>query len=73
MRQQSIKQMRESLGIQQQDMAKKLGIGITQMYYIETGERRPSDKIKEKICELYGIDMNTLFLALKVTKRDKRK
>ena len=73
MRHQSLKQIRESLDIQQKDMAKKLGIWITQMYYIETGQRRPSDQLKEKMCKIYGIDMNTLFLALNITNSEKRR
>jgi transcriptional regulator with XRE-family HTH domain len=52
----------------QKDVAEKLGIEVSYLYMIETGMRNPSDKLKHKICELYGIDMNTLFLALELTK-----
>ena len=64
----TIKGIRKSRNLMQKDVAKKLGIEVSYLYMIETGMRNPSDKLKHKICDLYGIDMNTLFLALELTK-----
>lgn len=64
MKQQSIGQIREKLNLRPTETARKLGISYTYLYNIENGIRNPSDTIKRRMCELYGIDMNTLFLAL---------
>ena len=64
MKQQSIGQIREQLNMRPMETARKLGISYTYLYSIENGLKKPSDTIKRKICNLYGIDMNTLFLAL---------
>lgn len=69
MKQQSIGQIREKLKMRPIETAEKLGISYPYLYRIETGSSNPSDKLKRRICELYGIDMNTLFLALNFTNR----
>lgn len=73
MYEQNIRQIRKSRNLLQKDVAKELGIEVSYLYMIENGMRNPSDKLKIQLCKLYGIDMNTLFLALKLTKCKKTK
>lgn len=70
MKQQSIRQIRKSLNLKQCEVAKKVGVSNNYITMIENGIRNPGDTLKQKLCRLYGIDMNTLFLALEITKRD---
>ena len=70
MTQQSIRQIRQGLNLKQCEVAQKVGISNNYLTMIENGLRNPGDTLKQKLCDLYGIDMNTLFLALKVTKCD---
>lgn len=71
MKQPGIKQIRQSLNLRAEDVAKAVGITTNYVFMIESGIRTPNDIIKQKLCKLYGIDMNTLFLALNITKCDK--
>lgn len=63
-----IGKIREKANLSPIETARKLGITYAYLNYIEKGQRNPGDRLKEKICDLYGIDMNTLFLSLKSTK-----
>lgn len=71
MKQPGMKQIRKSLNLKAEDVAETIGVTSNYVMMIESGIRTPSDKLKHKLCELYGIDMNTLFLALNITKCEK--
>lgn len=68
MKVEKIGKIREKAKLTPIETARLLGISYAYLNYIETGQRNPSDGLKEKMCKLYGIDMNTLFLSLKSTK-----
>lgn len=74
MKVEKIGKIREKAKLTPIETARLLGISYAYLNYIETGQRNPSDGLKEKMCKLYGIDMNTLFLSLKSTKcwKDKK-
>lgn len=71
MKVEKIGKIRERANLTPTEASRKLGITYTYLNYIEKGERNPRDNLKERICKLYGIDMNTLFLSLKSTKSRK--
>ncbi len=50
-----IKEIRESLGMTQQDLAIKAGLAKPLISMIENGERFPSDDALHKLCEAFGV------------------
>lgn len=55
-----IKENRKLLGLTQEQFSKKIesSLGLVKMY--ETGVRKPSKKMKDKICEICNISLNEL-------------
>lgn len=55
-----IKQHRKLLGLTQEELSKKLksSLGLVKMY--ESGIRKPSKNMKEKLCNVYNISLNEL-------------
>lgn len=55
-----IKQHRKLLGLTQEELSKKLksSLGLVKMY--ESGIRKPSKNMKEKLCDVYNISLNEL-------------
>ena len=52
----TIKQLRESNGFTQQQLADYLGINRVMLTYFETGERKPTIAELEKLASLFGLD-----------------
>ena len=54
----TIKEFRQSQGLSQPKLAKALGIGVSTVGSYETGKINPSQKVLDKIREVYGVDLN---------------
>ena len=54
----TIKEFRQSQGLSQPKLAKALGIGVSTIGGYETGKINPSQKVLDKIREVYGVDLN---------------
>ena len=54
----TIKEFRQSQGLSQPKLAKALGIGVSTVGGYETGKINPSQKVLDKIREVYGVDLN---------------
>ena len=64
----TLKEIRNMKKIGLTDASNKIGITNTYLYLIEEGQRTPSDKIKIKMSEVYGVSPTTIFLATQLTK-----
>ena len=53
----TIKEFRQSQGLSQPKLAKALGIGVSTIGGYETGRINPSQKIFDKIKEVFGVDL----------------
>lgn len=57
-----LKKVRQNMGLRQTDLAKRAGVGLTTIYYIESGyEDRASKKTKEKIALGLGKKVEEIF------------
>ena len=54
----TIKEFRQSQGLSQPKLAKALGIGVSTVGSYETGKINPSQKVLDKIKEVYGVDLS---------------
>ena len=54
----TIKEFRQSQGLSQPKLAKALGIGVSTVGGYETGKINPSQKVLDKIKEVYGVDLS---------------
>lgn len=54
----NIKEFRLAQGLSQQKLAQALGIGVSTIGGYESGRIHPSQKVFEKIKEIYGVDLN---------------
>ena len=54
----TIKEFRQSQGLSQPKLAKALGIGVSTVGGYETGKINPSQKVLDKIREVYGVDLS---------------
>ena len=62
----TIKELREEKELSQEELAKELGCSSNSISQYETGKRKPSDKIVEKIKQVYGIVIEATTLSAKV-------
>jgi transcriptional regulator with XRE-family HTH domain len=65
----TLRELRESKKISPQTASEALEISKTYLWYLETGQRNPSDKLKMKMANLYKVSPTTIFLASQTTKR----
>ena len=54
----TIKEFRQSQGLSQPKLAKALGIGVSTIGGYESGKINPSQKVLDKIKEVYGVDLS---------------
>ena len=54
----TIKEFRQSQGLSQPKLAKALGIGVSTIGGYETGKINPSQKVLDKIRQVYGVDLS---------------
>lgn len=58
-----IKQLRESMGLKQKDIAKKVGITTTTMYRYEKEINEPSIEMLKKFADVFGTSVDYLIEA----------
>lgn len=68
MKEYTIKEIRKMRGFTRKQVAEKIGITKDYVYMIESGKRSPSDKIKNKLAELFNLPVVQIFLAIQRTK-----
>lgn len=69
MKKNTLKELRIKKNLTFKKAAEKLNISKTYLYFLENGQRNPSDKLKNKMAEIYGVSATTIFLASQLTKR----
>lgn len=58
----NLKKLRQRMGLRQVDIAKLSGVGLTTIYYIESGyEERASQKTKKKIAKALDKKVEEIF------------
>ena len=57
----NLKKLRKSAGLTQEQLAEKAKVSTTYLAYIETGTKRPSLKVINKIAEVLGVKTKDLF------------
>ena len=65
----TLQQLRLQRDLSQKDAAKILSIRNGYLCMIESGDRKPSDELKEKMARLYRCSIEDIFLGIKSTKR----
>lgn len=68
MKRKTIKDLRISIGLSQEEASREFNIHKRYLSMIENGKRNPSDKLKIKMANLYKTTIDVIFLALKTTK-----
>ena len=68
MKTKKLKELREDVGLTQNEVAKKLNKTCTYISLLENGKRNPSDKVQEQLAKLYKVEISDIFLAIKLTK-----
>lgn len=58
---QKIRNLRESLGISPEKVAKDIGVSISSYLKYESGDRIPRDEVKEKIANFFGRSVGFIF------------
>jgi transcriptional regulator with XRE-family HTH domain len=56
----NIKRFRERLGLSQEQIAEYLGIARESISYYENGKREIPVEVLNKLCDVYGIDLDML-------------
>lgn len=69
MKTKTLKELRESRNMTQEESAREFEITKEYLSMLERGERNPSDKLKEKMANSYNVSMYYIFLACTETKR----
>lgn len=67
MKEYTLKEIRLLRGYTRKQVAEIIGISKDYLYMIESGKRTPSDKIKNKLAELYNVPVVQIFLATQRT------
>lgn len=62
-----LKQLRNKAGMNQEQLAKRLGLSKSAISMYESGSREPSLEILEAIADIFNVDMNTLTGAKKLS------
>lgn len=68
MKKYSLKERREKNGLTQKQVAEQLKINKNYLSMLENGTRNPSDKMKEKLSNLYKCSVADIFLSIQTTK-----
>lgn len=67
----NLRQLRESRGLTQKEVAKLIDTSISYLSALENGKRNPGDKFKERLAKLYKCSVIDIFLAVNSSKRRK--
>lgn len=68
MRKCTLKELRESRNMTQEEVGKATNKTTRYVSMIEQGIRNPSDKMKESLAEVYGVSLMQIFLSTQTTK-----
>lgn len=63
----TLQELRIKNGYTQNEVAKKTDTTTTYISLLENGHKNPSDKMKEKLANLYNCKIEDIFLAIKLT------
>ncbi len=69
MKTKTLKELRESRDMTQEEAANEFEITKEYLSMLERGERNPSDKLKERMAVFYNVSIYYIFLACNETKR----
>lgn len=64
----TLKELREYKKVTQEEEAKELEITKEYLSMLERGERNPSDKLKAKMANYFGVSVAYIFLSINQTK-----
>lgn len=64
----TLKELRIKNKMTRLEVARQTGTSETYILLLETGKRNPSDKMKEKLAEVYNVKPVTIFSASQQTK-----
>ena len=64
----TLKELRENKNVTQEEEAKEFKITKEYLSMLERGERNPSDKLKVKMANYFGVSISYIFLAVNQTK-----
>lgn len=64
----TLKELRLKNKMTRLEVANKTDTSETYILLLETGQRNPSDKMKEKLAKVYNVKPVTIFLASQQTK-----
>ena len=64
----TLKELREDKGITQEEESKEFKITKEYLSMLERGERNPSDKLKMKMADFFGVSISYIFLVINQTK-----
>ena len=67
MKQMTLKELRIKNGYTQEQVANSTDTTVTYISLLENGHKNPSDKMKEKLANLYKCSIEKIFLAIKLT------
>ena len=68
MKKKTLQDLRKDKELTQEQTAKILAITKEYLSMLETGDRNPSDALKEKMAKLYNCSIADIFLAINSTK-----
>ena len=69
----TLKELRENKNITQEEAAKQFKITKEYLSMLERGDRNPSDKLKSKIANYFGVSISYIFLSINQTKSLQKK
>ena len=64
----TLQELRIKKGLTQEDVGKLTDTTKDYISLLERGKRNPSDKMKEKLAKIYGVEIYQIFLATQRTK-----
>ena len=64
----TLKELRENKSLTQEQAAKILDVTKEYLSMLERGKRNPSDKMKERMCDLYNCKIEQIFSACRGTR-----
>ena len=64
----TLQELRIKKGLTQKELAKLTDTTKDYISLLERGKRNPSDKMKEKLAKIFGVEIVQIFLAVQRTK-----
>lgn len=67
----ALRTLREQRGLTLTELARRVGIGVSRLYMIETGERPAPPEVADALAREVGADLPSLFLPNSFTVRQR--